>query len=351
MNQGARFRQARELRGLTQESLAVRIGFSQATVASVETGIFAAKDEYVRACAEALDVSSTFFEAPPVLLPEGSLGLFRAKKKEVTALDISSARQKAAMGIEMIQRLAEGVKPPAARLPDVSDHDPEDAAQVIRNAMRLDPNGPIEHLIGAAERAGVWVIGLSGLNPKVDGFCTWAPGDRPVVVYNREKSAYRIRNTVAHEIAHLARRHEAFRGPTKEIEDDASDVGRRLLLPTESIKEDFAGGVSLASLAPLKKKWKASIAMLALTAHRTASIGDPGYRAIFRELREKGWLEVEPGDNIAVKEKPRLPYQLAERAKAYQGGTAALALDMSLPDDILGDLLKQELDPLERLLA
>ena len=57
---GSRIRQARELRGLTQEQLAKRVGRDQSLIAHVESGFKEASDDLLQAIAEQANLPITF---------------------------------------------------------------------------------------------------------------------------------------------------------------------------------------------------------------------------------------------------------------------------------------------------
>src|SRR4051794_768151 len=62
---GERIRQAREIRGQTQEDLADKIKRSKALVAQVEAGFKMPTNEFIELVADATDFPITFFNEPP----------------------------------------------------------------------------------------------------------------------------------------------------------------------------------------------------------------------------------------------------------------------------------------------
>ena len=342
MIDGARLRQAREARGLTQKALAERTGLPQPVVSRLEIGARLLAGEDTQRVADALEVPLRFLEHPPVLLPEGSLGRFRAASSRVKSLEFTAARRAAEIGAEATLRLAEGVDLPPVRLQVHRGADVEEAARFAREALRLAPAEPIPDLTNALERAGVLVLRLGGLSEHIAGFSAWlsAP-DRPLVAARRPLGAFRLRFTLAHELGHLVLGHQAFVGPRRPEEREANLFAGALLMPREAAEEDFAAArLDLPRLAELKGKWGLSMHAVALRARALGRLQDGAYRNVYEGLRARGWLGCEPGDASTRPEEPRLLRELAERrgipSDAY---SLAEALDVGLPDvrAILGE--------------
>ena len=158
MIDGARLRQAREARGLTQKALAEITGLPQPIVSRAEIGARLLADEDTQRLADALEIPLRFLERSPLLLPEGSLGLFRAASSKVRSVEFTAARRAAEIGAEAVLRLAEGIDLPPVRIPIVRGADVEEAARFAREALRLPPGEPIPHLTSSLERAGALVL-------------------------------------------------------------------------------------------------------------------------------------------------------------------------------------------------
>lgn len=296
---------------------------------------------WTRKISDALGVPATFLTRAPMLLPEGSLGLFRSSRSKVAAADYNAARRKAEMGLELVLRLAEESRLPSLRLEAVSDASPDEAPALARSMLRLPPDAPVPHLTRALERAGALVFGIGRLNEEIHGFSAWAPKPlaRPVMVARTGMSAFRLRFTLAHELGHLVLGHQVFGRPAKDTEAEANRFAALFLLPTEAMHDAFAAPIDLRRLAELKGVWGVSMSAL---LHRAKSMGyvDEGrYRALYETLRKKGWLRREPGDEESVPERPRLMEDLA-RAKGLEPSASELVFkfDFALSDaeDLFG---------------
>ena len=335
MIDGARLRQAREARGLTQKALAEITGLPQPVVSRLEIGARLLAGEDTQRVADALEVPLRFLENPPVLLPEGSLGLFRAASSKVRSAEFTAARRVAEIGAEATLRLAEGVDLPPVRIRVVRGADLEEAARFAREALRLPPNEPIPDLTSSLERAGVLVLRLSGVSEHIAGFSAWLSNpDRPLVATRRPLGPFRLRFTLAHELGHLVLGHQVFAGPQRPEEREANLFASALLMPREAAEEDLsAARLDFERYAELKGKWGLSMHAIALRARALGILDAAAYRSFYEGLRARGWLRREPGDASTPAEEPRLMRELAERqGVAPTAYDLAERLDVGLPD-------------------
>jgi Zn-dependent peptidase ImmA (M78 family)/DNA-binding XRE family transcriptional regulator len=340
MIDGQRLKQAREIKPLTQEELASRVGLPQSVISRVEMGNYPTSHAEVIRLANALDVPVNFLFRSPIVLPEGSLGLFRSLASKVKTAEFRSARRLAEVGVEAILRLAETIELPPCRLQAVQGADPDSAAQHARSMLRLPSEEPISNLTIAMERAGTIMLRLSGISEHITGFGSWldpVPGlmrtERALVVTRRPTSAFRLRFTIAHELGHLIMRHQVFAGPQQPVEREANLFAQALLMPREAALEDLHAAVlNTERLAELKGKWGMSMHAIAMRAKYLEVISESGYRSIYETLRAKGWLKQEPGDVKTVSEQPRLLAELIQRSGMTDSVyDLAERLDLGLP--------------------
>ena len=219
-----RLLQVRKARKLSQADLAKKSGVVQPKVSQAESGFDRLTPDEVQRIADALGVPKSVLEREPIRLPEGSLGLFRSKRSQVTRSDVASARHQAEFGVELILGLIEKSHINFVnKLRPTQGLDPEEAAGYARSMMRLPPDTPIPNMVRGLERLGVIVIAMSGLSDKILGFSAWldSPEPRAIIAYNRDMTAYRLRFTLAHELGHLIYGHELFT-PNAESELEAN---------------------------------------------------------------------------------------------------------------------------------
>lgn len=310
---GARLRQVREARSMSQKQLAEAVGLPQPYVSQLESDSRLVDATVHRRIADALGVSAPFLTRTPMSLPEGSLGTFRSLRSKVASTDFHAARRKAEMGIEAVWRLAEKSRLPTCRIEAVPDSTPDEAAVYARSMLRLPPDAPIGHLTRALERAGALVFSVAGLHEDIHGFSAWAPEplNRPVVVGSRYLSPFRLRFTLAHELGHLVMGHQVYGRPTKDPESEANRFAGTFLLPEEAMHDVFAAPIDLRRLAEIKGVWGASMMAVLMRAKGMGYVDEPRFRSLYEVMRRKGWLKTEPGDLTTEAESPRLIQDLA----------------------------------------
>ena len=113
---GERFRQARELRGLTQAGLAEKIGINQSTIAGVESGIAEASEALLRTFSFQTGFPiSHFRQDDPPDFTFGSL-LFRARVS-MPAQERRIAYRYGQLAFELAEKLSKRLQTPRLNLP------------------------------------------------------------------------------------------------------------------------------------------------------------------------------------------------------------------------------------------
>lgn len=312
---GARVRQARELRGLTQTQTGQGAGLSQGRIAKIERTTFAEiEPTHMERLAQTLQVPPAFFERAPLEdLAEGSM-LFRARKS-VSPSVLRQARREAEISREIARQMRERLEGPSLRVPDLRGMgDIEEAAQLTRSALGLPPSGPVPRVLHSLERAGVVVIALeTWIDRKLDAFSTWdGPElDLPLVAIGVGASWDRVRFTACHELAHLVL-HRAHCSNLEAIEKEADAFAGAFLFPHEDALGELPDPVTLSRLAPLKLKWGMSIASLIFRAFAVDAIDHKQKTGLQIQLGARGWRKQEPGVDARESEQPRALRKMLE---------------------------------------
>ena len=320
MINGYRIRQARELARLTQAELADAVETVQSTIAQIESGRLQPSESLIEAIALRLGFPVSFFSRnDPPNFPLGSL-LFRSHVN-MPANERAEISRLGQIEFEITAVLTKRVRNKIAlRLPQLTEEpiDYVTAAQLTRNALGLSLDVPIPHLVRVVEQSGAIVLTLPSHFETCDAFSLWAnvPSSqaafemkKPLVILSGETPGDRLRSSLAHEIGHLVM-HQAIRGTTREMEEEAYKFGAELLLPEVAMREEITTPVTLTSLSKLKPIWGVSIQMLIRRAYDMDIITERQYKYLFKQLTERGWRTNEP---IALQvEKPRALRQMAE---------------------------------------
>lgn len=335
---GYRFRVARELNGLTQAELAQEIGVTQSSIAQIEGGRLLPSSDLAEALAQRLEFPLAYFnQDDPPDFPSGSL-LYRAHSG-LSAIERAEAERYGQVVFEASVTLGRRIKNKTSlRLPQLGEEpsDAAGAAQLTRDALGVSPDTPIPHLIRAVERIGVRVLAVPKHLEKRDAYSLWARSQtlwsasefaRPVIVVFSGVSGDRLRFSVAHELGHLVM-HQAIRGVSRELEEEANRFAAELLLPESAMRQRIVPPVTLAHLAELKPIWGVSVQALLLRARDLSIVSARQYRYLWSRLVDYGWQTEEPIE--IVPEKPRALRQMAELIYKTPIDYQRLAADLCL---------------------
>jgi Zn-dependent peptidase ImmA (M78 family)/transcriptional regulator with XRE-family HTH domain len=329
MISGARVRQARELKKLTQQELAEQVDTSQSTIALIEGGQFIPNNLLVTRLALNLGFPPSFFrQNQSHEFPLGSL-LYRAHAS-IPSIERSLAHRYAQLVFELSERMGNKLQVGPLRLPHVNEN-PKLAAQLARSSMGLSPDTPIAHVIRACEKAGVLVVVLPVAIEKLDAFSLWAGRKltRPVIVLSGGKSGDRIRMSVAHELGHLVM-HETLSQSMQDTERQAYEFAAEFLLPEQSIREELVSPITLTGLVPLKARWGVSLQALAMRAREMGMLSERQCRYLFEQMSQKGWRKREPKNLDVHVERPRALRQMAELVYGDPPDFSKMASDFQL---------------------
>jgi Zn-dependent peptidase ImmA (M78 family)/DNA-binding XRE family transcriptional regulator len=332
---GSRVKQARELRGLTQASLADALYVDQTMIAHIERGTKQPTSDLLSVMADLLDMPIDFFrQGDPVEMKKGSL-LFRSKAV-IGKKTISQAYEYSRLAVEFAFRLSAYAKLVPDRIPELSD--PIEAAREIRSILALPP-GPLENAVRCAERLGALVIPLPEVRD-CDAFATWTTSYPfvPIIGLASGRPIDRVRLNVAHELGHLTL-HRHLPAASKENEQEAYRFAAELLMPSAEIYPDLAAEkISLFRLAELKKKWNTSMQAILRRARELSVLNDRQYRYLMLQISQRGWRTEEPSYTKAV-EKPRALRKLSEVAFGGEDTWEDLARQFSLSPVLVKEIL------------
>jgi Zn-dependent peptidase ImmA (M78 family)/transcriptional regulator with XRE-family HTH domain len=333
---GWRVRQARELNGLTQSSLAEALGIDQTMVAHIERASKQPTSELLETIAEVLGLPSAFFrQQDGIEMQKGSL-LFRSKAvmgKKV----IAQAHAHCELAFEFVLRLSAHANLIPVQLP--TNEDAIEGARITRSLMEC-PDGPLFDLVRHTEKLGVLVIPLPDLRD-CDAFAVWAGPlkDHPIIGLQSGKASDRVRMSVAHELGHLVL-HRFTSSGIRQYESEAYQFAAELLMPTHSIAQDFnEQKLTLFRFAELKTKWQVSMQALARRARELHALSDRQYRYLMMQISSKGWRTQEPAFHPLPVEKPRAIRRIAEIVIGQEEGWKRKAEEFCLSSDFVTKLL------------
>ena len=314
MINGLRLKQVRELLGLTQSELALKLSVTQSTVAYLEGGYLQPSQEMLGNICDCTGFPQSFFERVEITdFPYGSL-LYRSRTS-VDASEKTRANRYGQFMFEVAEKLARRLKYRHFTFPK-GRIDPITAARVTRSNLGYTPDRPIDDLIYELEKNGVFIFKSPVLFPKVDAFSVWGGYDdkKPVIVLTGDAPADRVRFSVAHELGHLIL-HSTLFGDLQEFEREADLFASELLLPEETMSRLVVEPFTLIAAARIRAEWKVSIQAIVRRAHDLQLISDSTYKSLFVQIsQQKKKIQM-----LASSELPERPRSLRGMAEAIYG--------------------------------
>jgi Zn-dependent peptidase ImmA (M78 family)/DNA-binding XRE family transcriptional regulator len=333
---GARLKQARELRGLTQAALADAVYIDQTMVAHIERGTKQPASDLLETIAQILEFPAAYFrQDSPIEMSRGSL-LFRSKAI-MGKRSIAQAYEYGRLAVEFAVSLSRNATLIPVRL--TSSSDPLEAARELRKLLEL-PDGPIANVVRCVERLGVIIVPLPELRD-CDAYATWAGANNhiPVIGLASGRPVDRVRMNVAHELGHLVL-HRSAHMASKENESEAYMFAAEFLMPATSIYPELAAEkLSLFRLAELKKKWHVSMQAILRRARELNVITDRQYRYSMLQISQRGWRIDEPSFDSHV-ERPRALRKLCEVVYGGKEQWSNVASQHNLNEEYLSSLLE-----------
>ena len=347
---GDRVKQAREIKGLTQEELGIKIGKSQSTIAHLERNskqlLLQPSEGVIEAIAFETGFPVGFFyqESGPEF-PLGSL-LYRSRHSILKREDKHRFHQLGRLIYEIASKMAEQVTPIEMRIPKVIGEDLATAARVTRAKLGLSPDAPVRNLLNQIEKNGVLVFAIPYEIDEQDGYSGWSDSEprRPVIIITGGKPGDRQRHTLAHELGHIVMHHSFPKGLAS-VEREAEQFAGELLLPEEAIRRDIVPPVTLTSLAELKLRWGVSIASLVMRAKELEIITERQARYLFVQLAK--WKDKEPENLSIVPEKPRALKRMAEVLHGYPVDSKKVASYNLASVSLISEILEAHADKTE----
>ena len=335
---GERLRQARELRGLTQQELADLAGVAQSAITQIEAGMFQPTDVVADLFSIHTGFDLKFLNDPnsPEEFPAGSL-LYRGKAK-VPPKDRARARRLAQLIFEIAISLKTRFRPIPVTLPRFGDESPIEAARLTRSHLGLSPDTPIKNITSLLERAGVLILHLPLEIDGLYGFSAWVGRNRdlPIICLVGPGVGYRDRYTSSEEAGHLIM-HAPLRSSIEEAEEEVKAFVGEFILPEDAMRREMAAPVTLASLASLRHRWGASIQFLAARSNHLGITTPNQYKYLMQQVSSRGWRTAkrEPGDELIPQETPQLLLKMLEATYGAPLDLKKVRRDLGIPMDLL----------------
>jgi Zn-dependent peptidase ImmA (M78 family) len=289
---------ARESRRMTQKALAEASDTAQSAVSKAEAGLVDPVDASVAAWARVLRYRVDMFrrehDAPPT-----PRTLFRARASLLRS-DIKAIKASIAIQCMHVEWLARSVELPESDVPlltigqDISSA--EEAARYLRQSWRL-PRGPIPNIFDSLEDHSVVAVPLQN---RSNAFMGLSVHDRrrplpPIMFFNGDAPADRVRWTIAHELGHIVLHHHQP-AISEVCEDEADEFASEFLMPASDIRHQFSSGTDLHDLAQLKLHWRVSMQALLSRALAVGRITKAHSTRMWKLISMHGYRRCEPNN-------------------------------------------------------
>jgi Zn-dependent peptidase ImmA (M78 family)/DNA-binding XRE family transcriptional regulator len=340
MINGLRLRQVRELLGLTQGELALKLDVNQSTVAYIEGGYQQPSHELLLNICRCTGFPQSFFEQVETIeFPLGSL-LYRSRTS-LNAAEKTRANRYGQFMFEAMEKLSKKIRYRHFVLPK-GRIDAIEAARITRSNLGYSSDRPIEDLIYDLEKNGVFIFKSPMLFDKIDAFSVWAGYDnkKPVIVLTGASPADRLRFSVAHELAHLIL-HSTLFGDLQEFEREADIFASELLMPEETMSRIIVEPFSLSKAIKIKQEWKVSVQAIVKRAYDLQLISDKVYKSLFVQMsqQKKKIQELSVSDCL---EQPRSLRAMAEMLYGKRINYKQFSLDTNFPEYLLRQFIEAQ---------
>jgi len=339
---GERLVDLRDLLGLSQASLAERLGVNQATISLIERGDRAFPDSVATAAMAEFGLPESFFVVPTVVADAAPV-TFR-KKAAASVRDEKRVIKKHREASRLFATASLRSDYHPSKLPRPEDYD-EDAlllAEVVRSEVGLSAEEPIPNVVRLIERLGVGVISTlePGDGTDADHVSISRPADadgRPLVALVASCSGDMARLSLAHEIGHMIfdRRLAKPIKSTRSFEEKrAYDFASALLVPDTVMRKCVSETLTLHGYLPIKAQYGVSVAALIVRAQRMGLISDARARSLHIQRSSQGWNKSEP---VSVKMENPILLEQSYR-QAFPGwSNQSVAFDLGMMPTLIDE--------------
>ncbi|NWB28367.1 helix-turn-helix domain-containing protein [Pseudomonas gingeri] len=297
-----RIRQARLLRGMTLEALALQMGdITKQALSKYEKGLVTPSSTRLLQLSRALDMSPEYF--------------FRAHSVVLAPLEFRKlARMPRYRQVQVEEQMREYLEryialeacfdpldiltstTPAQMIPVTCADEAEQAAQALREFWGIGGD-PVSHLSEQLEEHGIKVVMLKGPDD-FDGACAATrDGHHVLIALNSERPGERIRFTAAHELGHwVMRLPEAM--PERDKENCCHRFAGAFLYPAKCVIGDFGhhprSKVHPRELLIAKRQYGLSMHAALRRLKDLNLLSENGYKSLIIRFSANGWRKSEP---------------------------------------------------------
>lgn len=269
---GQRLALAREVAGMTQESVGAHVGLDRTAIGLIEKGTRNVKVGELLKLAEVLGRPLAFFVEPAVPAVVSRRQSPTGSHETTKSLDLELQH----FASDVREMVSMGVLSPAGRSADARTprtvQQAEKAAIRFRRQLRGDPAGPLPDLSDACEQLGLYLLATPLGAQGADGGCVEVETDlgvAGVAVINSDKDPGRRRMTTAHELGHWLFGDAYDTTASLDAEKMVNAFAIHLLAPRDGVERVWQQAADLpvrdraaTVAAEFQLSWSAAIAQL-----------------------------------------------------------------------------------------
>lgn len=180
-------------------------------------------------------------------------------------------------------------KKPVIGIKDIASNDPEEAANIVRDKLKIKLNEPIYDILGLLDKLGVKVRMVKIAESGFFGLSVGEKSGGPAIIINSDDpiSVERRIYTAAHELGHLILHKNAYIKGRKESSEEelAADIfAAELLLPKQAFKiqwDSSTGSLFYDRIIKIKVIFKVSFLTV---LHRVSEYLNRDYQELFLQM-------------------------------------------------------------------
>jgi Zn-dependent peptidase ImmA (M78 family)/DNA-binding XRE family transcriptional regulator len=330
----SRLKAAREMRGLTLQSLAITAGLSKQAISKFENGHLRPSSEAVIKLSNALSVTQDFFfDINSIEQSISLVSISHREKRKIVFDEIEDIKRETIdhivnyIELEKLANSKQEFKNPVADIIIQTKKDVEKAVKQLRKKWNLG-GFQIHNVVDLLEDKGVKVFEVNK-SENFEGFAAWA-GKIPVIVINSAiKEATRIRFTTMHELGHIVLQFNEI--DEESIERLCDIFSSELLFPKEAIIIEFGVSrtkVTIEELKYIKEKYGISILAIMYSSVQAGVISWDIYRS-WKASYNQWFAEDKDFGKYSVNEAPKrfnkLLYSCIMESRISLGKASVLA--------------------------
>ncbi len=296
---------AREARGFTQQDLAERIHTQKAHISKIEHGDLGVNESMLESISEATAYPVNFFYQEGEIMP-ANLSYRRCVKvpaKLITPVEakINIVRN----NLQFLTRALSKQSPLISTYTVDQENKPNKIAEQVRADLKIQ-SPVIDNLTKIVEAQGIAISRFDFDTDRIDSRIMLTDDRYPIIFLNKRLLGDRLRFSLAFELAHLFMHTYSVVPVDRDIQHEANLFAAELLMPAETILEDFKNGVTIPILGELKRKWKVSMISLLYRADDLGLLTPNQKRYLVQQFNQLKIRRREPVELDVPQEEPQL---------------------------------------------